>query len=137
STEFEISEGTKTERGTDVILHINDESEEFLDKWKLQGILDKYCKFLPIPIKFDTKTESVEDGVDKDGKLQYKSVEVDNIINTTSPIWTKSPNDLTDEDYLGFYKELYPMSGDPLFWIHLNVRSEERRVGKESTTYCV
>src|SRR5690606_9503563 len=121
STEFEISEGTKTERGTDVILHINDESEEFLDKWKLQGILDKYCKFLPVPIKFGTKTESVEDGVDKDGKPQYKSVEVDNIINTTSPIWTKSPNDLTDEDYLGFYKELYPMSGDPLFWIHLNV----------------
>lgn len=121
STEFEITEGTKTERGTEVILHINDESEEFLDKWKLQGILDKYCKFLPIPIKFGTKTESVEDGVDKDGKPQYKSIEVDNIINTTSPIWTKSPNDLTDEDYLGFYKELYPMSGDPLFWIHLNV----------------
>jgi len=121
STEFEISPGDRKERGTDIILHINEESEEFLDKWKLQGILDKYCKFLPVPIKFGTKTESVEDGEDKDGKPQYKSVEVDNIINTTSPIWTKSPNDLNDEDYLGFYKELYPMSEDPLFWIHLNV----------------
>ena len=121
STEFEISTGERTERGTDIILHINEESEEFLDKWKLQGILDKYCKFLPVPIKFGTKTESVEDGEDKEGKPQYKSVEVDNIINTTSPIWTKSPNDLNDEDYLSFYKELYPMSEDPLFWIHLNV----------------
>jgi molecular chaperone HtpG len=121
STEFEISPGNRKERGTDIILHINEESEEFLDKWKLQGILDKYCKFLPVPIKFGTKTESVEDGEDKDGKPQYKSVEVDNIINTTSPIWTKSPNDLADADYLAFYKELYPMSEDPLFWIHLNV----------------
>jgi len=121
STEFEISEGTRTERGTDIILHVNEESEEFLDKWKLQGILDKYAKFLPVPIKFGTKTESVEDGEDKDGKPQYKSIEVDNIINTTAPIWTKSPNDLKDEDYLSFYKELYPMSEDPLFWIHLNV----------------
>jgi len=121
STEFEISEGTRTERGTDIILHVNEESEEFLDKWKLQGILDKYAKFLPVPIKFGTKTESVEDGEDKEGKPQYKSIEVDNIINTTAPIWTKSPNDLKDEDYLSFYKELYPMSEDPLFWIHLNV----------------
>lgn len=121
STEFEISTGGRTERGTDVILHVNEESEEFLDKWKLQGILDKYCKFLPVPIKFGTKTESVEDGKDEEGKTKYKSIEVDNIINTTSPIWTKSPNDLKDEDYLGFYKELYPMSEDPLFWIHLNV----------------
>ncbi|KEO73114.1 molecular chaperone HtpG [Anditalea andensis] len=121
STQFEISEGTRTERGTEVILHINEESEEFLDKWKLQGILDKYCKFLPVPIKFGTKTDSVEDGKDEEGKTKYKSVESDNIINTTSPIWTKSPNELTDEDYLSFYKELYPMSEDPLFWIHLNV----------------
>jgi molecular chaperone HtpG len=121
STEFEITPGVRTERGTDIILHINEESEEFLDKWKLQGILEKYAKFLPVPIKFGTKTESVEDGEDKDGKPQYKSIEVDNIINTTAPIWTKSPNDLKDEDYLSFYKELYPMSEDPLFWIHLNV----------------
>ncbi|MFL0684321.1 MAG: molecular chaperone HtpG [Algoriphagus aquaeductus] len=121
STEFEIKKGKKKERGTDVILHINEESEEFLDKWKLQGILDKYCKFLPVPIKFGTKSESVEDGVDDKGNKKWKTIEVDNIINTTSPIWTKSPNDLKDEDYLAFYKSLYPMSEDPLFWIHLNV----------------
>lgn len=121
STEFEISEGDRNERGTEITLHINEDSEEFLDKWKLQGILDKYAKFLPVPIKFGTKTESVEDGVDDKGEKKWKSVEVDNIINTTSPIWTKSPSDLKDEDYLAFYKELYPMSEDPLFWIHLNV----------------
>lgn len=121
STEFEIKKGKKKERGTDIILHINEDSEEFLDKWKLQGILDKYCKFLPVPIKFGTKSESVEDGVDDKGEKKWKSVEVDNIINTTSPIWTKSPSDLKDEDYLAFYKSLYPMSEDPLFWIHLNV----------------
>ncbi|WP_373400486.1 molecular chaperone HtpG [Algoriphagus halophilus] len=121
STSFEISKGKRKERGTDVILHINKDSEEFLDKWKLQGILDKYAKFLPVPIKFGTKNESVEDGVDDKGEKKWKSVEVDNIINTTEPIWTKSPSDLTDEDYLKFYKELYPMSEDPLFWIHLNV----------------
>ncbi|WP_113924045.1 molecular chaperone HtpG [Cognataquiflexum aquatile] len=121
STEFEISAGDRTERGTEVTLFINADSEEFLDKWKLQGILDKYCKFLPVPIKFGTKTDSVEDGEEADGKKKWKSVEKDNIINTTSPIWTKSPNDLKDEDYLKFYKELYPMGEDPLFWIHLNV----------------
>lgn len=121
STSFEISKGKRKERGTDIILHINKDSEEFLDKWKLQGILDKYAKFLPVPIKFGTKSESVEDGVDDKGEKKWKSVEVDNIINTTSPIWTKSPSELTDEDYLKFYKELYPMSEDPLFWIHLNV----------------
>ena len=121
STEFEIKKGKKKTRGTDIILHVNEDSEEFLDKWKLQGILDKYAKFLPVPIKFGTKSESVEDGVDDKGEKKWKSVEVDNIINTTAPIWTKSPSDLSDEDYLKFYKELYPMSEDPLFWIHLNV----------------
>ena len=121
STEFEIKKGKRKDRGTEIVLHVNEDSEEFLDKWKLQGILDKYCKFLPVPIKFGTKTESVEDGVDDKGEKKWKSVEVDNIINTTSPIWTKSPSDLKDEDYLAFYKELYPMSEDPLFWIHLNV----------------
>mgnify|MGYP001627326728 CR=1 FL=1 len=121
STSFEITTGDRTERGTDVILYINEDSEEFLDKWKLQGILDKYAKFLPVPIKFGTKSESVEDGEDEEGKKKWKSVDVDNIINTTSPIWTKSPNELKDEDYLAFYKSLYPMSEDPLFWIHLNV----------------
>lgn len=121
STEFEISAAKKETRGTDVILHINADSEEFLDEWRLKGILEKYCKFLPVEIKFGTKQESVEDGEDKDGKKKYKSVTVDRIINNTQPIWTKSPNDLKDEDYLKFYKELYPFSEDPLFWIHLNV----------------
>lgn len=121
STEFEISAGDREDRGTDITLFINADSEEFLDKWKLQGILDKYCKFLPVPIKFGTKSDSVEDGVDDKGEKKWKSVDVDNIINTTTPIWTKSPNDLKDEDYLAFYKQLYPMGEDPLFWIHLNV----------------
>lgn len=121
STEFEITEGTKTTRGTDIILHVNKDSEEFLAESKLQEILDKYAKFLPVPIKFGTKTESVEDGVDEEGKAKYNDVEVDNIINTTNPIWTKAPADLSDEDYLNFYRELYPFSEEPLFWIHLNV----------------
>ncbi|WP_412466244.1 molecular chaperone HtpG [Pedobacter sp. KLB.chiD] len=121
STEFEITAGNKTTRGTDIILHVNKDSEEFLEESKLQEILNKYAKFLPVPIKFGTKTESVEDGVDEEGKKKYKDVEVDNIINTTNPIWTKAPADLSDEDYLSFYRELYPFSEEPLFWIHLNV----------------
>lgn len=121
STEFEITEGKRTERGTDVILYINSENEEFLNRWKLQEILDKYGKFLPVPVKFGTKTEQVEDGTDEEGKTKYKSVEIDNIVNNTNPIWTKQPSELKDEDYLAFYKELYPFSEDPLFWIHLNV----------------
>jgi molecular chaperone HtpG len=121
STEFEIGEGTLAERGTEVTLHINSESEEFLSKYKLQEILDKYCKFLPVPIQFGTKPEEVEDGVDEKGELKFISVEVPNIINDTNPIWTKAPSELKDEDYLNFYKELYPFSEEPLFWIHLNV----------------
>jgi len=121
STSFEISEGSRTTRGTDIVLHVNAESEEFLNTHKLQEILDKYAKFLPVPIKFGTKTDSVEDGVDEEGKTKYTSVEVDNIVNTTNPIWTKAPADLSDADYLDFYKQLYPFSDDPLFWIHLNV----------------
>ncbi len=121
STEFSIEPAKKAERGTDVILHVNKESEEFLDEWRLKGILEKYCKFLPVEIKFGTKEESVEDGVDKDGKPKFKSVTVDRIINNPAPLWTKSPADLKDEDYLKFYKELYPYAEDPLFWIHLNV----------------
>jgi len=121
STEFEITEGTRTTRGTDIILHINPDSEEFLDENKLGTILEKYGKFLPIPIYFGTKEKSVPDGEDEEGKPKYKTVEVDNIINNTAPIWTKAPTDLTDEDYLNFYHELYPYAEDPLFWIHLNV----------------
>jgi len=121
STEFELSAADKTTRGTDVILHINADSEEFLDEFRLKGILEKYCKFLPVEIKFGTKEDSVEDGVDKDDKPKYKTVTSDQIINNTSPIWAKAPSELKDEDYLAFYKELYPFSEDPLFWIHLNV----------------
>jgi molecular chaperone HtpG len=121
STEFEITEGSRTERGTSIILHVNTDSEEFLDKYKLQGILDKYCRFLPVPIKFGTKSEYVETGEDEEGKPKHENVEVENIVNNTSPIWTKAPSELSDEDYLNFYRELYPMSEEPLFWIHLNV----------------
>ncbi|GGC48993.1 chaperone protein HtpG [Parapedobacter defluvii] len=122
STSYQITEGNRTARGTDVILHINADSEEFLDKGRLQEILDKYGKFLPVPIRFGTRTSSEPDGEDKEGKPKYKSVEVDNIINNTQPAWTKAPSELKDEDYLAFYRELYPYSLDePLFWIHLNV----------------
>ena len=121
STEFELTSAKKENRGTDVVLHINSDSEEFLDEWRLKGILEKYCKFLPVEIKFGTKDDSVEDGEDKDGKKKYKTVTSDRIINNTQPLWAKSPSDLKDEDYLKFYKELYPFGEDPLFWIHLNV----------------
>ncbi|HET9745179.1 MAG TPA: molecular chaperone HtpG [Chitinophagaceae bacterium] len=121
STEFEITEGSRTERGTDVILYINADSEEFLEEHRIRDILNKYAKFLPVPVQFGTKKESVQDGEDTEGKPKYKDVEVDNIINNTTPIWTKQPNDLKDEDYLSFYRELYPFSEEPLFWIHLNV----------------
>ncbi|MCU0338450.1 MAG: molecular chaperone HtpG [Spirosomaceae bacterium] len=98
STEFSIETADKTDRGTDIILHIADDSEEFLSKHRLSEILEKYGKFLPIEIEFDEK-----------------------IINNPTPIWTKQPSELKDEDYLAFYKELHPYSEDPLFWIHLNV----------------
>ncbi|MBL7730436.1 MAG: molecular chaperone HtpG [Chitinophagaceae bacterium] len=121
STSFEISEGSRTQRGTDVILYINAESEEFLEEHRISDILKKYARFLPVPVQFGTKTESVPDGEDEEGKPKYKQEERDNIINNTEPIWTKSPSDLKDEDYLDFYRELYPFSEEPLFWIHLNV----------------
>ncbi|SFE71887.1 molecular chaperone HtpG [Pedobacter antarcticus] len=121
STSYEISAGTRTTRGTDIILHINSESEEFLSKGKLNEILDKYGKFLPVPIKFGTETQSLPDGEDEEGKPKTKEVETDHIINTTAPLWTKAPADLSDQDYLDFYKQLYPFAEDPLFWIHLNV----------------
>ncbi|GAB3762568.1 molecular chaperone HtpG [Spirosoma pomorum] len=98
STEFELTPAERSERGTDIVLHIAEDSEEFLNKARLRGILDKYARFLPVSIEFDGET-----------------------INNTAPIWTKSPADLTDEDYKNFYRELYPMSEEPLFWIHLNV----------------
>lgn len=122
STSYEISEGNRTERGTDIILHVNEESEEFLDQSRIGEILDKYGKFLPVPIRFGTRSTSEPDGEDEEGKPKYKTVEVDHIINNTHPAWVKSPSELKDEDYLAFYRELYPHSmDDPLFWIHLNV----------------
>ncbi|WP_421978162.1 molecular chaperone HtpG [Roseivirga seohaensis] len=121
STEFEITQGKRKERGTTITLHVNKDSEEFLEESRIQNVLDKYAKFLPVEVKFGEKDKQVEDGEDKEGKKKWKTVKVDNIINNTTPLWTKSPNDLTDEDYLNFYKELYPFSEEPLFWIHLNV----------------
>lgn len=121
NTEFEIKDSNKKERGTEIILHINDDSKEFLEEAKINEILGKYCKFLPVEIKFGQKDESIEDGKDKDGNPKYKTIKVDNVINNPNPIWNKSPKDLKDEDYKNFYKELYPFSEEPLFWIHLNV----------------
>jgi molecular chaperone HtpG len=127
STSFEITEGSRTQRGTDVILYMNEESKEFLEEHRISEILNKYGKFLPVPVKFGTKKESVPDGEDAEGspspadKPKYKTIEVDNIINNTNPIWIKAPSELKDEDYLNFYRELYPFSEEPLFWIHLNV----------------
>jgi molecular chaperone HtpG len=121
STEFEITPGDRNERGTDVVLYINKDSEEFLQEHRIQEILDKYAKFLPAPIQFGTRKETVEDGTDEKGEPKYTSVDVPNIINDTVPIWTKQPSELADEDYLKFYRELYPLSEEPLFWIHLNV----------------
>ncbi len=121
STSYEISSSKKKTQGTDIVLHINEDSVEFLNQGRIQGILDKYCKFLPVEIKFGTKDESVEDGKDKDDKPKYKTIKKDNIINNTQPLWTKQPSELKDEDYLNFYRELHPFSEEPLFWIHLNV----------------
>ncbi len=113
SPEYTIEKIEKKTRGTDIVLHIDDENKEFLQKDKITTLLNKYCKFLPIPIVFGKKQEW------KDGK----SVETDedNVINNTTPAWTHMPSDLKEEDYLNFYRELYPMSEEPLFWIHLNV----------------
>ncbi|MEP7372173.1 MAG: molecular chaperone HtpG [Chitinophagaceae bacterium] len=121
STSFEITEGSRTERGTDVILYLNAESEEFLQEHRIREILNKYAKFLPVPVQFGSKKESIPDGEDEEGKPKYKTEEVDDIINNTQPIWIKSPTELKDEDYLDFYRELYPFAEEPLFWIHLNV----------------
>lgn len=125
SPEFTISDIEKDDRGTDIVLYINEESIEFLEKSRIQGILDKYCKFLPIPVIFGTKTEyidSPEGEKDENDKIKRVPVEVPNQVNNPTPAWTKAPVDLTQEDYAAFYRELYPMSFDePLFHIHLNV----------------
>lgn len=118
--EFTLVEGEKEERGTDIVLHINEDSIEFLEDHKIRELLEKYCKFLPIPIKFGMKTETTTEGEGDDAK-EIKT-EVDDIINNPEPAWTKSPSSLEDSDYKSFYRELYPMTfEDPLFHIHLNV----------------
>ncbi len=113
SPAYEIAESDKSNRGTDIIMYIDDDCKEFLEKNKIQELLNKYCRFLPVPVAFGKKTEW------KDGK--QVDTDEDNIINDTTPIWTKKPSDLKDEDYKKFYRQLYPMSDEPLFWIHLNV----------------
>lgn len=113
SPAYELDETEKSDRGTDIIMHIDEDCKEFLDKNKIKELLNKYCRFLPIPVVFGKKTEW------KDGK--QIDTDEDLVINDTNPIWTRKPSDLKDEDYKEFYRTLYPMSDEPLFWIHLNV----------------
>ena len=115
SPAYEIDEAERAERGTDIILYIDDESKEFLDKNKLEGLLNKYCKFLAVPVAFGKKQEWSSE------KKEMVDTAEDNIINNVEPLWTKTPSTLKDEDYKSFYRTLYPMSDEPLFWIHLNV----------------
>jgi len=122
SPEFTLEPADKTERGTEIILHIAEDSLEFLEEFKIKELLNKYNKFMPVPIKFGTKKETLPkaEGAPEDEKPE--EIEVDNIINNPNPAWTKQPTDLTDEDYKTFYHELYPMQfEEPLFHIHLNV----------------
>lgn len=125
SPEYNLKEGKKEDRGTDIILHIAEDSTEFLEESRIKTLLEKYCKFMPVAIKFGTKTEYVDNKKgkkDKDGNVEKDAVQVDNIINNPSPAWTKTPTSLTDEDYKGFYRELYPFNfEESLFHIHLNV----------------
>lgn len=114
--EYSLSKDNRKDRGTEIILHINKENEEYLEEHRIRQLLDKYCKFLPVPIRFGEKEVTHQD---EDGK-EVKEQQPD-IINNTAPAWTKAPADLTDDHYKDFYRELYPMSEPPLFWIHLNV----------------
>lgn len=116
---YSISDNEKSTRGTDIVLHISDDASEFLQKSRIESLLNTYCKFLPIPIQFGTRTETHTEG-EGDDKVETTE-ELPNIINNTSPIWKKQPAELTDEDYKSFYQELYPYSPEPLFWIHLNI----------------
>lgn len=113
SPEYDMEDAERADRGTDIILHIDDDCKEFLEKGRIQSLLEKYCKFLPVPVVFGKKTEW------KDGK--QVDTEEDNQINDVNPIWTRKPSELKEEDYKKFYRELYPMADEPLFWIHLNV----------------
>ena len=111
--EFTLEPAEKAERGTDIVLHIDEENQDFLEKARVETLLNKYCRFLPVPVVFGKKTEW------KDGT--QVETEEDNVVNDTTPLWTKTPSTLTDEDYRQFYRDLYPMQDEPLFWIHLNV----------------
>ena len=113
SPAYEIEDTEKAERGTDIVLYIDDDAKEFLETSKIESLLNKYCKFMAVPVVFGKKTEW------KDGKQQ--ETDEDNVINSVEPLWTKAPSSLKDEDYKRFYRTLYPMSDEPLFWIHLNV----------------
>lgn len=113
SPEYTLEETTRSDRGTDIVLYIDDENQNFLEKKTIEGLLNKYCKFLPVPVIFGKKQEW------KEGK--YVDTDEDNVINETTPAWTRKPADLKDEDYKNFYRSLYPMAEEPLFWIHLNV----------------
>ena len=117
--EFEIEEVDKEERGTEIVLHLSKDSKEFKKKERIEELLKKYCKFLPFPIRFGTKTESTWEGEGEDRK-EIKT-EVDNIINSVAPLWKKKPTGIKDEEYKDFYAHLYPYSMPPLFWIHLNI----------------
>ncbi len=117
--EYQISKGERSERGTDIILHIADDSVEFLENDRIQSLLDKYSRFLPYPIRFGKRTRTEYEGEGEDRKAVQ--IEEDNVVNNTDPLWKKKPNKLKDEDYRNFYRELYPMSQEPLFWIHLNI----------------
>lgn len=117
--EYDIDDADKVTRGTDIILHISDDSTEYLEENRIQQLLDKYCKFLPVYIKFGTKTETTYEG-EGDDKTAIET-EVDNIVNNPEPLWKKSPNSITEDEYKAFYTELHPASQPPLFWIHLNI----------------
>ncbi|WP_264525260.1 molecular chaperone HtpG [Flavobacterium sp. N502536] len=122
SPEFTLEPADKTSRGTEIILHIAEDSLEFLEDSKISGLLNKYNKFMPVPIKFGTRTETLPKPEDAPEDYVNETVEIDNIINNPTPAWTKQPSELSDEDYKNFYRELYPMQfEDPLFNIHLNV----------------
>ena len=122
SPEYTLEAHDKTARGTEIILHIDEDSKEFLEENRIKELLNKYNKFMPIPIKFGTKEETLLLPEDAEEGATPEKVTVDNIINNPSPAWTKQPTEFKDEDYSSFYRELYPMQfEEPLFNIHLNV----------------
>ncbi len=113
SPEYAMEEIEKEDRGTEIVLYIDEENKEFLEKARVETLLKKYCRYLPVPVIFGKKEEW------KDGKMQ--ETDENNVVNKTEPEWTKAPAEMTDQDYINFYHDMYPMAGDPLFWIHLNV----------------